>query len=171
MLKWNSRHQLLRSDFFHKLSLHLTRVQSPTRWTIALFPAHTHRSMIRYLWRSYKCVLKHRHCILPTFLCINRPEPLFERLLSCAESNENKYFLRPEMLMQYWMYAGGRNAQECLYLTVCHMTMFYDTTAVFEPSRSSSLSELRPRLNSFHGTRGWCFIAKQKCMLNALLSW
>ena len=39
-----------RSWFFHKqLSLDLARVQRPTWWTVALFRAHTHTSMIRYL--------------------------------------------------------------------------------------------------------------------------
>ena len=36
--------------FFHRqLSLDLARVQRTTRWTVALFRAHTHRSMIRHL--------------------------------------------------------------------------------------------------------------------------
>ena len=30
-----------------------------------------------------------------------------------------------QMFMQYWMYAGGRNVQGCLYLTVCHMTILH----------------------------------------------
>ena len=54
--------------FFHKqLSLDLARVQRPTRWTSALFRAHTPRSMIRHLWRSYKRLLRHRHRIFATF--------------------------------------------------------------------------------------------------------
>ena len=57
------------------------------------------------------------------------------------------------------MYAGGRNAQGCLYLTVYHKTilhyqfthavlsMFSGTTAVLEgPLRILSLSERRPGL-------------------------
>ena len=47
----------------------------PTRWTIALFRAHTHSCMIRQLWRSYIRLLRHRHRILPTFLYTNRHEP------------------------------------------------------------------------------------------------
>ena len=61
MLKWNSSHMisfaeetghhLLRSDFstnnFHWIWLGFK--EPPTRWTVALFWAHTHRSMIRQL--------------------------------------------------------------------------------------------------------------------------
>ena len=42
------------------------------------------------LWRSYKRVLKHRNCILPTFPYTIRHEPFFERLSNCAGSYENK---------------------------------------------------------------------------------
>ena len=41
--------------FFHKqLSLDLAWVQRPNFASVTLFLAHTHRSMIRHLWRSYK---------------------------------------------------------------------------------------------------------------------
>ena len=40
--------------FFHKqLSLDLVCLRRPTWWTVVLFWAHSHRSMILHLWRSY----------------------------------------------------------------------------------------------------------------------
>ena len=87
-----------------------------------------------------------------------------ERLSNCAGSNENKYFLRQGvhaiLKNSSFFHAGGRNAQGCLYLMICHMTillssstasMFPDTTAVFgRTSRSSSLSVRRPQLKSLN---------------------
>jgi len=51
-----------------------------------LFRAHTHRSIIRHLWRSYKRVLKNRDWISFKFLWTNPQVPFFERLLNCAGS-------------------------------------------------------------------------------------
>ena len=144
--------------FFHKqLSLGFAWVQGPTRWTVALFRAHTHSFTIRHLWRSYKRLLWHRHCIFPTFLCINRQEPFFERLSNCALSFENKSFLRPGfhaiLNVCCWV--------KCPRMTLSHgmshddlitsrtASMLFGELAVFGgPSRTLSLSELRPRLNS-----------------------
>ena len=120
-----SRRPFASKWFFHKqLSLDLARVQRPTRWTVALFWSHTHRSMIRHLWLSFKHILRHRHCSFATFLYTNRHERFFERLSSCAGSNDNISFWKP-VVLQYWMYAGGRNTQGCLNPTVCHMTILH----------------------------------------------
>ena len=82
---------------------------------------------------------------------------IFKRLSNGTGSNENKSFLRPGC---HAICADRRNYQGCLYLTVCHMpilhypfttSMISDTTAVFgRPSRTSSLRERRPKLNSLN---------------------
>ena len=109
--------------FFHKkLLLDLARVQRPTRWTVALFRTHTHRSMIRH--GSYKRLLKHRHRIFPTFLCTNWQVPFLSDCQIVWDPTRRKPFYG-QMFMQYWMYAGGRNAQGCLQLTVCQMTILH----------------------------------------------
>ena len=64
MLKWKSRHMTcfaeekdhhsVGSDFFRKqLLFDMARVQRPTRWTVASFRAHMHRSMIRHLIKVF----------------------------------------------------------------------------------------------------------------------
>ena len=125
LLKWNSRLMTSFACFFHEqLSLDLARLRRPTWWNVVLFRAHTHRSMIRHRWRSYKCLWRHRERAYPTFFDINRHEPFFGRLSNCAESNENKSFLRPAV-HAILNVRNGRNAQWCLYLTVCHMTTLH----------------------------------------------
>ena len=69
---WRNRRPSASKCFFHEqLSLDLAHLRRPT---FVLSRAHTHWSMIRHLWRSYKRLLKHRERIFPTFRCTNRHE-------------------------------------------------------------------------------------------------
>ena len=80
--------------FFHKqFSLDLARLRGYTRWTVVLFRAHTHRIMIRHLWRSYKRLVRHRHGFFSNISLHQTART--ERLSNSARSNENKSFLRP----------------------------------------------------------------------------
>ena len=137
--------------FFHKqLSLDMACARRPTWWTVALFRAHTHRSMIRHLWRSFEASPSY-------FSNISMHQSIrafFERL---RDSARTKVFYGP-MFMQYQMYVVGgmpNDSSMSRYVTwrsciisTCTASMFSGTTAVFVgPSRISSLSERRPRLN------------------------
>ena len=70
---------------------------------------------------------------------------VFERIPNCAGSNENKYFFYVLVFTQYRIIAGGKNAQGCLYHTVCHMTIL--NYQFLRPSRTSFFSDHRPQLN------------------------
>ena len=93
--------------FFHK---QLSLVLACFRRLVVLFLAHTHIFMICQLWRSYKRILKHCHCIFPTFLCTSRQEPF---LSDCGIQRDQKLFMPcyGHVFMQYRMYVGSRNAQ------------------------------------------------------------
>ena len=76
---WNSRHM---TSFAEEIGDLLLWSASSTnnfhwiwRWTFVLFRAHTHRSMIRHMWRSYKRILKHRDRIFQHFFKPNRQYP------------------------------------------------------------------------------------------------
>ena len=157
MLKWNNRHMISFAEekghqwFFHKqLSLDLARFQWLTRCTVALFRAHTHRSMIRHLWRSYKRLLKHRHRIFGTFLCTNRHEPFFERLSNCAGSNENKSFLRPGVhaLLNVCCW------KKCPRMPLSHGTL-HKNLALSVLARHQCFLVKRLFLEDLHGIRLW----------------
>ena len=103
--KWNSRHMTSYAEEQSTICFEVTFHQQnfvefgtrPTRWTVALFRAHTQRSIIRHLWRSSKRLLRHRHRIAQTLLYTTRLEPFLSdcQCVKCAGSNENKCFLRP----------------------------------------------------------------------------
>ena len=158
MLKWNSRHM---TSFVEETGDHLLLSVSSTNnfrliWLVLKDPygrrAHTHRSMFRHLWRSYKR-------ISAIFLYTNRREPFFQELSNCAGSKDNKSFLRPvvhavlNVCLVEEMYKNGSISRYVTWRSVIissrTASMFSSTTTVFGgPSRNSSLSELRPRLNS-----------------------
>ena len=117
--------------------------------------------MLRHLWRSYKCLLRHRDLIFATFLCTNLHEPFFERLSNCVGSNEKKSFLCPgvhAILNVRWCKKILKDASISRYVTrrsriISSRTtsMFSETTAVFGwLLRNSSFSKRRPQLNSLH---------------------
>ena len=107
-----------------QLSLDLARIQRLTRWTVALFRDHAHRSMIRHLWRSYKRFLRHCHRIFTTFLYSNRHKLFLSDCQIVRDPTRTNLFYG-QLFLQYLMYTGGRNAQECRYLTVCCMTILH----------------------------------------------
>ena len=145
MLKWRSR--FASKSFLHKqLLLDLAGVQKPTRWTVALIPGHKHISMIPYLWRSDKRLLRHRHSIFPIFLYVNRHEPHFKRLSDCAGSNENKSFLRPDVhaiLNVCWWKQWPR-------MSLSH-DMSHDDLALWVHARHHCSLPQRPFFDDLHG--------------------
>ena len=101
MLKWNRRHMIsfaeatedhLRSFFHEQLSLDLACLWRFTWWTVLLFWAHTHRSMICHLWRSYKRLLNHRDRIFSNITLHQSTQTFFWAIVGFSE---NKSFLRP----------------------------------------------------------------------------
>ena len=115
---------------FHKqLSLHLARAQRPIRKTVALFWAHTHRTMIRHLF--YKRLFQHFVTPIDTNLSlgdcqiVRDPTIFFTARCSC-----NAGCMLVEKMPKdasIARYVTGRS-----YIISSRMAlMFSDTTAVF----------------------------------------
>ncbi len=118
----------------------------------------SHKFTVYHLSRCHRRVYEHRYRIVLTLLSNNRHEPVLKRLTNYVGSNVNN-FLYHQMFKQYWMCASPTNDYSCLKLTIGHMTIlqyqfahiinsFRPTTDFERPSRNSSWSNLRPRLNS-----------------------
>ena len=121
-----NRQQFASKWFFHKqLSLDLARARRPTRWTVVLFRAHMHKFMSCHLWRSYKLVLKHTTSWFSNISLHQSIQTLF--LSDCQTVRHPKGInsFNGHLLLKYRKCAGGRNAQGCLYFTVCHMMIWH----------------------------------------------
>ena len=153
MLKWNSRHMTSFAEettsaskclFHEQLSMDLARVQRPTRWTVAFFRAHTHESIIRHLWRSYKRLLRQRHRFCPGFLYTDRHEPFFrvcqivwEQIFFTASCSCNIECMLIEEEMPKDVSISRYVTWRSCIISSCTASMFSDTKAVFgRPSRT-----------------------------------
>jgi len=144
--------------FFHEqISLELARLRGPSRSIAVFFRDHEHRSMIRYLWLPYKCPFKHRIVFFQNFCAPFHTNPFWAVAKLCVIHREQTVVAVRARFMQYRMYAGGRNTQGCLYLTVtwrsCIISShtapkFSGTTTFF--GRPSSADKRRPRWNSLN---------------------
>lgn len=94
--------------------------------------------------------IRHRECIILTSLCTHWHKPFFKQILNYARSNVKES-------SNFWMSAGGsmmlqsHGMPRSCFISSRVALMFFGSTIDFgRPSRNSSWSEDRPRLNSLY---------------------
>ena len=167
MLKWNSRHMTSFAKetveyllwIFHKqLSLHLARLQRPTRWTVVLLLIRidpwlvTCDDLINVFWST--AILFCQHCFAPIVTS------LFLRDCQIVRDPTRKNLLYGQLFMQYrkfWWKKCPRLALSHGINFLWHNGRFRRSFTNFVFERTSATIELIKPV--FHSAKGWCFIA------------